>query len=145
MAANVRAGGKGPRVTTTTAHSSTSTRGAFGSGATRTTTTTTTTTATMATSPTATSAPSTTPSALVATTLGARLRGIEGGGGVSGGEVDNGGAELDLRAGLIVWREVEEQTVDLQALGKSSLASGKAIRDLLHAPDIVDCAVVGGK
>ncbi|CAI7755785.1 unnamed protein product [Closterium sp. NIES-53] len=170
MMANVRTRGESPRATTTTAHSSTSTRGASGSGATRTSSTTTTTTATTATTATtlnATSAPSTTPSAAVATTLVARLRGIEGGGGVSGGEVDNGGAELDLRvndplshlgeasqgvclgegvkAGLVVRREVEEQTRDLQGLGKGSLSSGKAINDFLHAPDIVDCAVAGGK
>ncbi|CAI7844771.1 unnamed protein product [Closterium sp. NIES-54] len=168
MAANVRAGGESPRATTTMAHSSTNTRGASGSGATRTTTTTTTTTATTATTLTATSAPSTTPSAAVVTTLGARLRGIEGGGGgVSGGEVDNGGAEFDLRvndplshfgeasqgvclsegvkAGLVVRRKVEEQVMDLQGLGKGSLASGKAIGYLLHAPYIVDCTVAGGK
>ncbi|CAI7892942.1 unnamed protein product [Closterium sp. NIES-54] len=125
-------GGKSPWATTTTAHSSTSTRGTSGSGATRTTT---------ATTSTATSAPSTTPSAAGATTLGARLRDIEGGGGgVSGGEVDNWGAELDL-----LRHEVEEQTMDLHRIGKGSLASGKATGYLLHAPDIVSCAVVGGK
>ncbi|CAI7781382.1 unnamed protein product [Closterium sp. NIES-53] len=50
-----------------------------------------------------------------------------------------------VKAGLVVRCEVEEQTMDLQGLEKGSLASGKAIGYLLHAPYIVDCAVAGGK
>ncbi|CAI7837908.1 unnamed protein product [Closterium sp. NIES-54] len=35
--------------------------------------------------------------------------------------------------------------MNLQGLGKGSLASGKAIDYLLHAPHVVDCAITGVK
>ncbi|CAI5998981.1 unnamed protein product [Closterium sp. NIES-65] len=112
---------------------------------------------------TATSLAPTYPFAVIPSLL-AGLGSVEGGGGgLGGGEVDNGGAKFDfgvydpllnggeighgiglskgVKAGFIVWGEVKQEAMDLEVFREAGLAGFEAISYFSHTSDIVDRSV----